>query len=73
MLALLGILTVLFARITGRIQVPGYTAIVLSVMFFGALTSIGLGVVGQYLWLTLQNTRQRPNYIVYKIERFDAN
>ncbi len=72
-LALLGILTVLFARITGRIQVPGYTAIVLSVMFFGALTSIGLGVVGQYLWLTLQNTRQRPNYIVYKIERFDAN
>lgn len=71
-LALLGILTVLFARITGRIQVPGYTAIVLSVMFFGALTSIGLGVVGQYLWLTLQNTRQRPNYIVYKIERYDA-
>ena len=72
-LAVLGILTVLFARITGRIQVPGYTAIVLSVMFFGALTSIGLGVVGQYLWLTLQNTRQRPNYIVYKIERYDAN
>ncbi len=71
-LALLGILAVLFARITGRIQVPGYTAIVLSVMFFGALTSIGLGVVGQYLWLTLQNTRQRPNYIVYKIERYDA-
>jgi glycosyltransferase involved in cell wall biosynthesis len=72
-LALLGILTVLFARITGRIQVPGYTPIVLSVMFFGALTSIGLGVVGQYLWLTLQNTRQRPNYIVYKIERYDVN
>ena len=71
-LALLGILTVLFARITGRIQVPGYTAIVLSVMFFGALTSIGLGVVGQYLWLTLQNTRQRPNYIIYNIERYDA-
>ena len=71
-LALLGIMTVLFARITGRIQVPGYTAIVLSVMFFGALTSIGLGVVGQYLWLTLQNTRQRPNYIIYNIERYDA-
>ena len=71
-LALLGIVTVFFARITGRIHVPGYTAIVLSVMFFGALTSIGLGVVGQYLWLTLQNTRQRPNYIVYKIERYEA-
>jgi polyisoprenyl-phosphate glycosyltransferase len=71
-LAILGILTVLFARITGRIQVPGYTAVVLSVMFFGALTSIGLGVVGQYLWLTLQNTRQRPNYIVYKTKKYNA-
>lgn len=71
-LTLIGSMTVLYARVSGHIQVPGYTPIVLSVMFFGALTSIGLGVVGQYLWLTLQNTRQRPNYIVYKIERYDA-
>jgi hypothetical protein len=44
--------------------VPGYTAIILAVMFFGGLTAFGLGVVGQYLWLTLQNTRNRPNYLV---------
>jgi polyisoprenyl-phosphate glycosyltransferase len=71
-LALVGISTVLFARITGRIHVPGYTPIVISVMFFGALTSLGLGVLGQYLWLILQNTRQRPNYIVYKLHRYNA-
>jgi polyisoprenyl-phosphate glycosyltransferase len=71
-LALVGMSTVLFARITGRIHVPGYTPVVLSVMFFGALTSIGLGVLGQYLWLILQNTRQRPNYIVYKTRRYNA-
>ena len=70
-LTIVGSILVLIARITGHTQVPGYTPIVLSVMFFGAITSIGLGVVGQYLWLTLQNTRQRPNYIVYKIERYD--
>jgi len=71
-LALVGISTVLFARITGRIHVPGYTPIVISVMFFGALTSIGLGVLGQYLWLILQNTRQRPNYIIFREDRFGA-
>jgi glycosyltransferase involved in cell wall biosynthesis len=71
-LAFLGILTVLYARLTGRIQVPGYTPIVLSVMFFGALTNIGLGVVGQYLWLTLQNTRRRPNYIIQEAQRFET-
>lgn len=72
-LTIVGSLLVLFARITGHIRVPGYTPIVLGVMFFGAVTSIGLGVVGQYLWLTLQNTRQRPNYIVYKLDRYDAS
>ena len=72
-LALVGISTVLFARITGRIHVPGYPPIVLSVMFFGALTSIGLGVLGQYLWLILQNTRQRPNYIVHKVSRHNSS
>ncbi len=51
-------------KLTGNIPVPGYSAIVLAIMFFGGLTSLGLGIVGQYLWLTLQNARCRPNYIV---------
>jgi polyisoprenyl-phosphate glycosyltransferase len=71
--AIIGIITVSVARITGRIHVPGYTPIVLSIMFFGAITTLGLGVLGQYLWLTLQNTRQRPNYIVCDVRRFDAS
>jgi len=48
---------VLWARLRGSIQVAGYTPIVLMIMFFGGLTALGLGVVGQYLWLTLQNAR----------------
>jgi glycosyltransferase involved in cell wall biosynthesis len=52
------------SKLSGKIPVPGYSAIVLTIVFFGALTSLGLGIVGQYLWLTLQNARRRPNYIV---------
>ncbi len=52
------------------IPVPGYSAIVLTVMFFGGLASLGLGIVGQYLWLTLQNARRRPNFIVASEERY---
>jgi len=61
-------LVVLIFRLIGHIRVPGYTAIVLAIMFFGALTSLGLGIIGQYLWLTLQNTRQRPNYIISSVQ-----
>src|SRR5260370_31521977 len=61
-------LVVLVFKLIGHIRVPGYTAIVLAIMFFGALTSLGLGIIGQYLWLTLQNTRQPPNYIISSVQ-----
>lgn len=67
----LGVVVVV-CRLLGLIDVPGYTALILAVMFFGGLTTFGLGVVGQYLWLTLQNTRHRPNYIVRSADRFRA-
>jgi hypothetical protein len=61
------------ARVTGRIIVPGYTPVVLGIMFFGALTSLGFGIIGQYLWLALQNTRQRPNFLVRCSEDHDRD
>jgi polyisoprenyl-phosphate glycosyltransferase len=63
-LAVLGAITVLVAKSQGNITVPGYTATVLTIFFFGGLTTAGLGIVGEYLWMCLQNTRQRPLYIV---------
>ena len=65
-----GILT--GAKLHGDISVPGYTPIVLAIMFFGGLTSLGLGIVGQYLWLCLQNSRNRPTYIVASTQEFTA-
>ena len=55
---------VLTSKFIGHIPVPGYAATVLAILFFGGLNSLGLGILGQYLWLTLQNVRHRPNYIV---------
>jgi len=57
-------LTVFVMWALGRIPVLGYTPLMLVITFFGGLTALGLGIVGQYLWLSLQNTRRRPNYIV---------
>jgi glycosyltransferase involved in cell wall biosynthesis len=63
---------VLAARVMGDVKVPGYTPIVLAVLFFGGSTSLGLGIVGQYLWLTLQNSRNRPNYVVAEAREYPA-
>jgi hypothetical protein len=41
-------------------------------MFFGAITSLALGILGQYLWLCLQNSRSRPAFIVASSEEYAA-
>jgi glycosyltransferase involved in cell wall biosynthesis len=58
-----GVLVLAF-RLAGRIEVAGYTPVILAITFFGGLTALGLGIIGQYLWLALENTRQHPQYIV---------
>ncbi len=72
LLAVSASVLVIVAKLRGDIQVPGYTPIVLATLFFGALTSLGFGIVGQYLWLGLQVSRRRPNYIVRSAEEHGA-
>jgi glycosyltransferase involved in cell wall biosynthesis len=55
---------VLTARLAGEIEVPGYTATALLIMFFGGLNSLGIGLLGEYLWRTFENTKGRPSYLV---------
>lgn len=65
-------LVVLLFRLLGFIEVPGYTATVLVVVFFGALNSFGLGVIGSYVWRTFENTKRRANYIVASKTTFEG-
>ena len=62
---------ILSARLTGGIHVPGYAATVLAVIFFAALNSFGLGVIGSYVWRTFENTKGRPQAVV--MSRTDFN
>jgi hypothetical protein len=63
-------LIVFFYWVLGRIDVPGYTPIVLLVIFFGALNTLGMGILGAYLWRTFENTKGRPQSIVLTEESF---
>lgn len=70
--AMSGGLVVLVAKLAGLIEVPGYAATILTVMFFGGLNSLGLGVVGEYVWRTYENTKGRPLAITSRHAVFDA-
>jgi hypothetical protein len=64
--------SVLVANVAGDITVPGYSATVLTVTFFGALNCFGLGVIGSYVWRAYENTKGRPQAIVMARSRFDG-
>jgi glycosyltransferase involved in cell wall biosynthesis len=68
--SLAGGIYVVVAWALGLIPVLGYTPLMLAVISFGGLTALGLGIVGQYQWLSLQNTRNRPTAIVRRLETF---
>ena len=65
-------IVVVVAQVTGAIQLPGYTPTVLSILFFGALNTFGLGIVGAYAWRAFENTKRRPGYVVMTSEEIAA-
>lgn len=74
MLALLAAIVlsilILAAKVSGLVPVPGYSGTMVAILFFGALNSLGLGVVGAYAWRTFENTKARPLSILQSLEDF---
>jgi glycosyltransferase involved in cell wall biosynthesis len=63
---------VLFGKLTGLIEVPGYSMTMIAILFFGALNLLSLGIVGTYAWRAYENTKQRPQAVALRIDRFEA-
>ncbi|MGV8978035.1 MAG: glycosyltransferase family 2 protein [Cellulomonas sp.] len=57
---------------TGRIVDPGYTPLMLVLLFSTFTLLSGLGIVGSYVWRTFENTKGRPVSIPLTIEVHDG-
>lgn len=58
---------VLTARLLGAITVPGYAGIALILLFFLGLNSLGLGIIGSYVWRAYEGVKRRPGAIVREV------
>lgn len=63
-------IVVIVARLSGFVNVPGYTATALLISFFAGLNSFGLGLIGSYVWRAFENTKGRPESIVMDFQSF---
>ena len=66
-------LAVLVARLLGQIGVPGYAMTMIAILFFGALNLLSLGIVGTYAWRAYENTKQRPQAVALRVDRFGSS
>ncbi|MDX8528140.1 glycosyltransferase family 2 protein [Mesorhizobium sp. MSK_1335] len=55
---------VLFEVLFYGIAVPGYPSLMVAVVLLGGLNLALLGLIGEYVWVTLSESKDRPVYIV---------
>ncbi|TPN80604.1 glycosyltransferase family 2 protein [Mesorhizobium sp. CU2] len=55
---------VLFEVLFYGIRVPGYPSLMVAVVLLGGLNLTLLGLIGEYVWVTLSESKDRPVYIV---------
>ncbi len=70
MLSIIYALFLLIARVFHLIQLPGYTTTLLVILFFTALNTLSLGIIGSYVWRAFENSKRRPQVIVMATDTF---
>jgi dolichol-phosphate mannosyltransferase len=54
----------LYSRFIAKDYVPGWTSLILAVLFIGGVQLISIGIIGEYISRVSANVRNRPLYVV---------
>jgi glycosyltransferase involved in cell wall biosynthesis len=58
---------IIYRTLIYGIEVPGYSSILVAILFFGSLQLISLGVLGEYLGRIYLESKQRPLYFIRRV------
>jgi dolichol-phosphate mannosyltransferase len=65
--ALLYALFIIISRALGFIVVEGWSALMVVLLFVSSFQMIAMGILGEYLWRVLDNSRNRPLYTIENV------
>ena len=63
LIALMGIMYVIFLRIFTNIWAPGWTAQMTAVLFIGGVQLVSIGILGEYIGRIYNEVKNRPLYV----------
>ena len=66
LIAIILLIVIIYKRVTGIIDVEGYTSIIMIMLLGFGIIMLSIGILGEYLWRTYDAARNRPPYIIEK-------
>ena len=70
--AVLYLLWVIIEKLVWGIDVPGYASIIVLILFFGCMQLFCIGIIGEYVGRTFEQTKLRPVYIAKEILDYEV-
>ena len=65
--ALIYLIVVVIQKFTAGIDVPGYATIIVLILFLGSMQLLCIGIIGEYVGRTFEQSKNRPIYIPKEI------
>jgi hypothetical protein len=62
---------VLLQKLIWGIDVPGYATIIVLILFFGCVQLLCIGIIGEYVGRTFEQSKSRPVYIAKEILTYE--
>ncbi len=64
LISLAGIISAIYEKLTVGTPIAGYASLMCVVLFASGLIMLTLGVLGEYIWRILEESRNRPPFII---------
>lgn len=68
-LAILGMIQVIYEKLRVGTPIAGYASLMCVILLSSGLVLLMLGILGEYIWRILEETRNRPTYLIDEIKR----
>jgi len=69
--AALYLVVVVLQKLLVGIDIPGYATIIVLILLLGAMQLMCIGIIGEYVGKTFEQSKQRPIYIAKDILSYD--
>ena len=65
------LIVVLLQKLIWGIDIPGYATIIVLILFFGCVQLLCIGIIGEYVGRTFEQSKNRPVYIAKEILTYE--